>query len=363
VPGSRVLPIAAAALVAAFGVTLLRAPDPAPPRVQSALSLLAVGDTGTRPGWLPALDGERAVGAGLGAEHRRARADALLLLGDNFYDHGLERQELLSRVLGNVVIPFCPFVELSGPRSEEVRGGCAADASAAPPPPIYAVLGNHDSYTKDSRRLQATAVSEFVSNWQLSAEPAKAIELGRGVSLILFDSSPLEVGGDSAPLREALRASRGPWRILAAHHPLGTSRDHGYKKEAGVGDYGARVRNAIVDAGVPVQLMLAGHEHSLQLIELGMPGPRLVVIAGGGSHPNPIKTRSRGRLFGYMGLGFARVDLIGEADAQRLVVTLFSAPRWRGWLGRPPEVLARWSVSVDGEVFGEPLSIEVIEPS
>jgi hypothetical protein len=144
---------------------------------------------------------------------------------------------------------------------------------------------------------------------------------------------------------------------------VGTSRDEGYKKARGVGNYGALVEGAIRDAGVPVQLLLAGHEHNLQLLERPEPGPRLVAISGGGSSPSRVKSKSRGRLFSYEGLGFARVDLIGSEGHERLMVTLYAAPRWRSLLRQAPEVLARWSVTVDGDLLTEPISVRTLESS
>ena len=327
----------------------------------ASFSLLALGDTGQPVGWFPWLAGQGAVASALEYEDRRARSDGLLLLGDNFYEKGLEQKDLVARVRGNLVTPYCHFVELTGARSAEVSAGCQPDR--ATPAPIYAVLGNHDLETAESREMQIREVPRFVSNWRMPEERVALLEIAEGVSLILFDSTWLRESGDSRPLREALAAARGPWRILAAHHPLGTSRDEGYKKSAGVGAYGALVEQAIRAAGAPVQLMLAGHEHNLQLLERPEPGPRLVAISGGGSSPARIKSQSRGRLFSYEGLGFVRIDRLGRNDRERLMVTLFAAPRWRSLLRTGPEVLARWSVTVDGDLLTEPHSVRLLEES
>jgi hypothetical protein len=346
---------------AALGAHWLRPPAtrllPPPAR----FSLLALGDTGQPPGWFPGLEGQSAVAAGLEQEDRRAPIDGLLLLGDNFYEKGLEDEELLRRVHANIVVPYCRFVGLDGPRSAEVSSGCKPDRAL--PARIYAVLGNHDLGSPESRRLQIRELPRFVSNWEMSEQRAEALEIADGVSLIVFDSSYLRDSGDPGPLRAALAASRGPWRILAAHHPVGTSRDRNYKKERGVGAYGGLVEDAIRDARTPVQLMLAGHEHNLQLLERPEPGPRLVAISGGGSSPGAVKSKSTRRLFSYVGLGFARVDLIRDSGRERLMVSFFASPRWRSWLGAAPEVLERWSVTVGGDLLTEPLSVRVLESS
>lgn len=360
-PGRTIGPLAAAGLALATLLVVVapcvavRWHEAPPPSASPLVSLLVVGDTGDPPAWISARDGQLAVAEGMEHEDRRAPVHALVLLGDNFYERGLAKDTIARRVRGNLVTPYCRFVELAGPRSAEVSAACPDAGAERPPLPIYAVLGNHDWRTSESRQLEQQEVSQFVSNWKLAPLPATTVELGSGVSLVLFDSTPLETGGDPAPLREALKAARGPWRILAAHHPIGTSRDSGYKKSSGVGDYGERVQQAIREAGVDVQLMLAGHEHSLQIVRVDPPGPRVVVVSGAGSRPRQLKTKSRGRLFSHEGLGFARVDFTPTVDGDRLAISLFSTPRWRAFFGLAPELLGRWSVSRDGGLHALPL--------
>lgn len=328
--------------------------EPASVPATPALSLLAVGDVGDPPGAFAALERQRAVGRALAHEDRRARVDALVFLGDNFYERGLAQADVAARVRENLVAPYCRFVELAGPRSAEVRDACGVD-DPRPRPPLYAVLGNHDVESDESRALEAGEVPKFVSNWRLSPSAADVIELGSGVSLVQFDSNRLLREGDAGPLRDALRASRGPWRVLAAHHPIGTSRD---AQGDGLGGYGERVLQAIREAGVPVHVMLAGHEHNLQLVRVQAPGPRLVVVSGAGSRPTRVRSESRSRLFKYEGLGFARLDLVRDAFGERLSVTLYGVPRWTSLVGAPPRVLARWSVVPgDGRLLREPIAV------
>jgi hypothetical protein len=345
--------LVAAAL--AFGILALRTSTPPPDERRPLVSLLAVGDTGAVPGWLAFASRQRAVGAALASEDARSPVDALLLLGDFFYDDGLRERELAARVRANVVAPYCRFVDLTGPRSAEVSGACAGVGAPARTRPIYAVLGNHDVTTDESRRLVLDAIAPFIANWRLSGEPASWVALAPRVSLVLFDSNRLQNGGDLAPLRDALRAAPGPWRILAAHHPIGTRSASGRADE-----YTDDVRAAVRDAGVPVQLMLAGHEHNLQVVAQGDRGPRLVVVSGAGSRPREVNTKARSRLFSFDDLGFVRVDLFGAGEWERLQVTLFASARWSSLLGFPPEVLGRWSLAVDGAIAVEPLEIRIV---
>ncbi len=309
------------------------------------VTLLAVGDTGREARWIEALDGQSVVARGLDWADEQSPADALVLLGDNFYWNGLERGTAVQRIRENVVRPYCRFVSLEGPLSSSVAPGCERPASLRHPIPIYAVLGNHDHASDESPDLESTMLSSYVSNWVLPHEVARAINLQGGVSLVLVDSSRL-LASPPGELVAALREATGPWRILVAHHPPGTSDDQN-------GIYAQRLRDAIAEAGKPVQLVLAGHEHNLQLIELSLGAPALVVVAGSGSDTFPIITQSAGRRFGKDALGFARVQLVGRGEAERLVVTLYETPRWRSAIGGSPIERARWSIDARGEVRDE----------
>ena len=53
--------------------------------------------------------------------------------------------------------------------------------------------------------------------------------------------------------------------------------------------------------------------------------------------------------------GFARVDLVGRSEGQRLVVSLFSMPRLPIFFWAEPRLVSRWSVDRSGGVLREPL--------
>ena len=312
-------------------------------------SLLAVGDTGRPAPLVASLGRHHTVSHGLDAEDRRAPADALVLLGDNFYWRGLESRELEERIRENVVAPYCRFVELGGARSDEVRGACDAVAAQRRPRPIYAILGNHDYGSPESPALERDAIPRFVSNWHLPPGLVEVIEFPAGVSLILLDSVALrDHGADPTPLREALRRSRGPWRILAAHHPLAWARDPGRASDRTQAAYREQVLRAVEAAGVDVQLVLSGDEHNLQVIEMAAPGPRLQVVAGSGSSVREISSANPDARFALGELGFARVDLVGDAVGERLVVSLFATERRPPFGGATARRVARFAVDPVG---------------
>jgi len=315
-----------------------------PARVAGEFSLIAVGDTGRPPHWPPASNGQWAVARGMEAVDRRQPIDALLLLGDNFYFQGLLRSELVERIRGNVVTPYCRFLDLSGARSGEVADACPVPASERRPVPVVAVLGNHDWNTPESPLLQAEEIPRFIANWRLPGSVVEVVEIAPGVSLVLADSTALIEGADSAALVDAIRRAHGPWRVLVAHHPIGTSKD----KDG----WGNLVRQAITEAGVTVSLLLAGHEHNLQLLALPAPGPALVVISGGGSRPHPIQSTGESRVFAESSLGFARVTFPAQPSG-RAVVAVFGTSKARALAGLDPEPLARWSLDLAGDVRDE----------
>ena len=306
------------------------------------LSIFAVGDTGDRPEWLPWLDQFRVVGRVMSEEHARRPAAAIALLGDNFYSEGLEASEALERIRDNYVTPFCAFVASDGPRYAEVSEACDIPADARRPIPIYATLGNHDYNTPDSPKLERELVPQFISNWAMPYDLVDVHELGHGVSVLVVDSEALERGVDPAPLADALRESKGPWRIFVGHHPVSAEPSR----------FNRALEVAMTSAGVPVQLLLAGHEHNLQISEPGPPFPSLVAIAGSGSRLRDVRYEVRGRKFVEVKPGFARIDLVGSEDAQQLVVSLVQTPKHALDFWSPTRVAGCFSVSVAGEVSG-----------
>jgi hypothetical protein len=290
-----------------------------------------------------------AVGASMQAEDRRRPVDALLFLGDNFPPNGLLRDELTERVRWNLVLPYCRFLSSTGPRWPEVAGDCAgAGAERGAPLPIYAVLGNHDRYSEESPGLQRDVLPEFVANWTLPPEAARTFELSHGVSLILIDSMDLHTESDARGLAKALRAAKGPWRVLVGHLPVapmhGESEYHDLHREV--------VRRVLAEVGAPVQLMLAGHDHSLQVIEQPPPWPAFLAVAGGGCCPKEPRTHAEVVRFAESSPGFARVDLLRRDGEERLAVSLFATPGTPLLPARPRRI-ATWSVDLRGRLRDE----------
>lgn len=348
----RRLPRAISLVLVVLGIGCFEPRTPAiePTTEAPQWSLLATGDTG-RTSVLPGLfEGQLSVAEAMGQEAKRDAVDAVVLLGDNFYWHGLDRDHLVERIRTNLVRPYCRFLDLSGARSGEVEEACEVDASARQPVPIFAVLGNHDVEEPESIELERHAIPDFLPDWRMSESLAEAYEVAPGVSLILFESE-LAIR-DEAAIRQALQgavaAARGPWLILATHRPIATD-DLGRPLPGG---YPSFVREALADSGRVVQLVLTGHHHNLQAFEVAGATPSLQVGVGSGSRASsPLAENHPDARFGALELGFARVDLIGRDNDQRLSVRIFDAAKWP-WLAhfRKPRLRAHFDVDLDGNV-------------
>ncbi len=329
--------------------TLAPLPGPAPD-----LSVLALGDTGESRA-IPSLrSGQLAVARALVEADLQRPADLLLLLGDNFYPSGLLRGELVQRVRENLVTPYCRFADLSGPRSREVAAACSLPAALrrAAPIPILAILGNHDHKAPESPELQRDAVPEFLPNWRLAESPVERVELRPGLQLVLVDTTAIRSAADAARVRDALREAKGPWRILAVHEPFAAPTAPVPWQSS---DW---LRRALAGLEVPVQLVLTGHNHALQVVQARDPFPALHVMAGAGSTDRVIDERYLGEELSLSRTGFTRVEWwagpsgdVGGSDSRdggRLEVTLYEAARYPIVFFLGPRPVASWTIHVDG---------------
>ena len=280
------------------------------------------------------------VGEAMAREDRRAPVAALVLLGDNFYGHGLREKTLKRRVRENVAGPYCHFLMLTRKGRRAFRDVCDLAPEQTHPVPFIAVLGNHDVGLGQGVALQRHDIPRYVGNW-LMPEQARSYELGAGVSLIAYNSPGIGDAEAAAALERALRESRGPWRILAAHHPIADP-GKGWRDE-----HSAPVLAAIAAAGKPVHLFLGGHQHSLQALRA--PGAALHVVSGaGGAEIRRISPTPHERLFAEARYGFVRVD----ASAEGLDVTLLSL---FGPFDRSAEPRAKFRIAPDGGTSELPL--------
>lgn len=255
-------------------------PRPASLRDSSAtqherLHLLALGDTGTN------TPKQHQVAGAMNAVCARQSCNAVVMLGDNFYPHGVS-----STTDPGWLDKF-----------ENVYDQPALDGV-----PFYAVLGNHDygvgSFGSKAAQIEysslpvarcgdtACAGARVSGKWVL---PSAYYEVDMGLVHLFALDTQLFVGTRQVEhMQRAVRRSRARWKIALGHHPLVTS---GYHDDSGglLGDLGMRhLLESVLCTGV--DLYLAGHDHDLEYVAPGAVAkcPRLALaISGAGSSTRP----------------------------------------------------------------------------
>jgi tartrate-resistant acid phosphatase type 5 len=243
------------------------------------LRLMVVGDAGAT---------HSALRAGMLAVQHDHRVDAILLVGDNFYPcgiHGLDDPQ------------WTKITQHFGPVGV----------------PIYPILGNHDYGDPQLHDGTLTTCGEtdpeaeideqrLIPEWHF---PARSYALRSPlVDIIMLDTQPIASGFDGsfrgsataadeiAFLEQQLEASHAPWRIVAGHHTIYSSGEHGRTNDS----LRSNMRELLPLLRSPeteADLYICGHDHDLELI-----GDRdarvrpLFLISGAGSGLDSMKTRS-----------------------------------------------------------------------
>ncbi len=214
------------------------------------ISLLLVGDTGK------ASEQRVDVMRAIERQPFLPNVDAVVLLGDNFYEEGV--------------------VSVDDPKFktdfEDVFN------SQRFPGPFYPVLGNHDyagnidaqvAYSQKSERWKMPSFYRKV-RWEAD---------GQTLDLFLIDSNTIVGGKEDADaqvdwLDRELADSDATWKIVAGHHPCITGGEHGPSQVM-------QDRMGTLFTKHGVDLYIAGHEHDLQLLDSHQGW--LQVISGSGS--------------------------------------------------------------------------------
>lgn len=259
------------------------------------LRLFVIGDMGTgRPS-------QRKVAEVMAARAAADGLDAIVTVGDNVYPDGVS--------------------SVDDPQwRTKLFDVYAAPALAVP---IYPSLGNHDHRGNVQAQVD---YAQRVPRWRMAGRYyAHTFRLGGGgagggggatVDLVVVDTQSLRRGdGDPAQqawLARTLAASKATWKLVAGHHPVHT---HGrYRGDERLAE---RLEPLLVEHRV--DLFLAGHDHSLQLI-----GPKQGVLhlvsgaAGGLDMAYPV-TWGDDSLFSATGGGFTTLRLAPDEGALEFV--------------------------------------------
>lgn len=320
------------------------------------VTLIALGDIGEPHGRDPKLHASmaRRLDGSTGAP--------IVVLGDVFYRHGL--------------LGFCPDedervsnrdCEKPGPLNAQLDTVLGPYVRKLAGHPVVALAGNHDHDGDPLATGNACArVPALAPGWRYvsrgceldDARPIALLDAG-AVVVVMVDTDAMLADSDfraraNAALHAELARLRQErpqvWLVLAGHHPL---ESYGLHNGAEIGaalhkdvypvwstllvpiskpvewatDSGDQqiyewanrtLRRGLYEAleTTPVDLVLSGHDHSLQLIELEHPGVRWQVISGAGAKHSRVKRLGldwlwTNRLARLVGLGDA-VPAVGH---------------------------------------------------
>jgi hypothetical protein len=253
-------------------------------------SFIAVGDTGK------GNDGQYRIGATMTKVCAEIDCQFVTMLGDNFYNVGVSS-------------PNDPqFVD------KFEKPYATLDV------PFYISLGNHD-------------YGQFANEWRRGGYQ---IQYGKknpkwilpsfyytfeknDVLFIVLDTTRLfhnkDVSKQVSFIRKAIRENTKKWVIVVGHHPYISNGEHG-----SAGSYdgvlvppfsGNIIKEVFENELCPyVDLVLAGHDHSLQSLPGTAACPKpLFVVSGGGASASSIKRNNNPYLYQKAILGFTTVKV------------------------------------------------------
>jgi acid phosphatase len=224
--------------------------EPRPVGRGNGFSMLVVGDTGKD------TPRRTAVVQAMRDHASWSRPDAAMLLGDNFYERGVESPD--------------------DPRFDS-DFELLFDAESFGMP-FYVCLGNHDVGGNADAQVQYTACSR---RWKMPSRYYMTRQTTREATIDIFvlDTNILLEGSTAADqqlqwLRDRLSLSDADYKIVVGHHPVLTGGQHEVVQPID------RVLPLVFEE-FSIDLYLSGHDHDLQLLqsEAGW----LQVVSGAGS--------------------------------------------------------------------------------
>jgi acid phosphatase len=203
------------------------------------LQFITVGDFGTGG------KGQRDVASSMAEKARIDPVELVLLLGDNFYENGV--QSVNDKQFQT------KFEDMYNQPSLQL--------------PFYAVLGNHDYRGNPEAQVQYTGASE---RWKMPARYytfTQPVDDSTDVQFFALDTNPIAGGETRAAeqitwLKSELEKSRARWKIVFGHHLLYSGGYHGNDPET------LTMRAQLEPILEPaIDLYLCGHDHDQQLIK------------------------------------------------------------------------------------------------
>lgn len=258
----------------------------------AALDFLVIGDWGRSGEYF-----QKEVAIQLGRASYQLGADFIVSTGDNFYPKGVASVQ-----------------DPAWKRSfEDIYSAHALQTD------WYPVLGNHD-YAGDPEA--EIAYSKISRRWNMPARYhafERVSEDGTKVLFVFMDTSPFEkryyrdsqepfrsnvaaqdTAAQKAWLRKTLTASNAKWKIVFGHHPIHSAGP----RNGQTTDIASSLQPDFEKSGADIYI--AGHEHSLQHVQLGTKLHQFV--SGAGSEVTPVKEDGISR-FALAAHGFFTVSI------------------------------------------------------
>ena len=259
----------------AQGVSLI-IEQAAGPRVR----LLALGDTGT--GNKQQLEVAKAMESYC---KKNAPLDGILLLGDNFYMHGVESTE--------------------DPQWQQKIERPYSTSPCLKKLPIFAVLGNHD--------YRGSKIAQFNyhkknARWHMPHRFYR-VNFGSLINLIAFDSNFTDYcfglskncAGDF--LFKQLEDKPKSWNLVMAHHPIKSASQSGYSHRGGI--LGFFMRPLLCHKA---DAWLSGHAHHLEHRKIEGCRLQAFVAGTGGGDLYPVLAKKDHNPFAISKLGFIAIE-------------------------------------------------------
>ncbi|MBC8145601.1 MAG: metallophosphoesterase [bacterium] len=304
-------------------------------------SFVAIGDAGEPGGTVGA------VARATDSYDARAMRDGfpvstLLFLGDNFYPVGLNQPDAVRRrLIKGALDPFRNILQRLGRNN------------------VHAIAGNHEYYcrvvgpvplgTCFNGNIYQSAIRSWTFHSRYPTSIRRAVSDGSpdSVEIIMFDSGYIlampmatwqpEFDSLDRMLRASAQNSSVKWRIAIAHHSPYTVGEHGgyrqwsdrLQRVTYIGncidegqdpfryayqimsnadnchpeyqEYSRRLLAAFDRSPAKIQLMLAGHDHSLQLLRRpvanGVNRPSVFIVSGAGAKVGMVRSPLQPNIF------------------------------------------------------------------
>lgn len=197
----------------------------------------------------------------------------VLLLGDNFYPHGIESEDDPRwKEWEQTVLPSCPWYAVLG--NHDYLGDPMAEVRFSSDPSRFWTMPGRYYDQKfmfpDGGGVHLICLDTF----ELSIEESRVNSLAMGMSSARFHQIITALNGQWEWLDQVLSENTGMWKVVIGHYPIYSSGNHGNNQEL-IHKLDPILKKHRVD------LYLSGHDHHL---EHRTKGETQYIVTGAGSY-------------------------------------------------------------------------------